>query len=165
MRLSELLPRYDRRMSNAVISPGDHENAAISALHDHADMAEAQVLAILALASAVNRLAEAQETLANAVTGLGYSHQGQEFSDHAAELRKHPQVTPGSSHLLGAGHIKRFRRSSVVHGQDRDESRLTCGSGADNEGAGVPGPLWFLPFSFRAWQPTMQPRHIGGTSS
>jgi WD40 repeat protein len=25
---------------------------------------------------------------------------------------------------LGAGHIKRFRRSSVVHGQDRDESRL-----------------------------------------
>ena len=27
---------------------------------------------------------------------LGYSHQGQEFSDHAAELRKHPQVDPGS---------------------------------------------------------------------
>ena len=25
---------------------------------------------------------------------------------------------------LGAGHIKRFRRSYVVHGQDRDESRL-----------------------------------------
>ena len=25
---------------------------------------------------------------------------------------------------MGAGHIKRFRRSSVVHGQDRDELRL-----------------------------------------
>jgi hypothetical protein len=24
---------------------------------------------------------------------------------------------------MGAGHIERFRRSSVVHGQDRDESR------------------------------------------
>jgi hypothetical protein len=31
---------------------------------------------------------------------------------------------PRSPHLLGAGHIKRFRRSSVVHSQDRDESRL-----------------------------------------
>lgn len=29
-------------------------------------------------------------------------------------------------HLLGAGHIKRFRRSSVVHGNDRDESRLAA---------------------------------------
>jgi hypothetical protein len=28
--------------------------------------------------------------------------------------------------LLGAGQIKRFRRSAVVHGQDRDESRLTA---------------------------------------
>ncbi len=35
-----------------------------------------------------------------------------------------PQVASGSPHLLGAGHIKRFRRSSVVHGQDRNESRL-----------------------------------------
>ena len=47
------------------------------------------------------------------------------ISDHAAELRKHLQVAPRNPHLLGAGHIKRFRRSSVVHGQDRDESRLT----------------------------------------
>ena len=31
--------------------------------------------------------------------------------------------TSESSHLLGAGLITRFRRSSVVHGQDRDESR------------------------------------------
>ena len=54
---------------------------------------------------------------------LGYSYQSQKFSDHAAELRKHPKVTPGSPYLLGAGHIKRFRRSSVVHGQDCDESR------------------------------------------
>ena len=46
---------------------------------------------------------------------LRYSHQGQEFSDHAAELRKHPQVAPGSPHLLGAGQIKRSRRSAVVH--------------------------------------------------
>ena len=53
-----------------MISPGDHENAAISALNNHADMTEAQVLAILALASAVNRLAEAHETLANAVTDM-----------------------------------------------------------------------------------------------
>ena len=31
---------------------------------------------------------------------------------------------PGGLHLLGADEIKRFRRSAVVHGQDRDESRL-----------------------------------------
>src|SRR5208283_938295 len=49
----------------------------------------------------------------------------QEFSDHAAELRKHPQVAPGSPHLLGAGHSKRFRRSAVVNSQGRDESRST----------------------------------------
>jgi len=58
---------------------------------------------------------------------LGYSHQDQEFSDHAAELRKQPQVVPESPHLLGAGRIKRFRRSAVVHGQDRDESRSGSG--------------------------------------
>ena len=40
------------------------------------------------------------------------------------EMRKHPQVAPRSPHLLGAGHIKRFHRSSIVHGQGRDESRL-----------------------------------------
>jgi hypothetical protein len=57
-------------MSNAMISPGDHEDAPVSALRNHADTAEAQVLAILALASAVNRLAEAHETLANAVTDM-----------------------------------------------------------------------------------------------
>jgi hypothetical protein len=27
---------------------------------------------------------------------LGYSHQVQEFSDHGAELRKHPQITSGA---------------------------------------------------------------------
>jgi hypothetical protein len=67
------------------------------------------------------------------VSDLGYSHQGQEFSDHAAELRKHPQVALGSPHLLGADHIKRFRRSAVVHSQDRDESRLKLLS-ASSEG-------------------------------
>ena len=57
-------------------------------------------------------------------TSVGYSHQGQELSNHPAELRKHPQVAQRSPHLLGAGHIKRFRRSAVVHSQARDESRL-----------------------------------------
>jgi len=28
---------------------------------------------------------------------LGYSHQGQEFSDHAGELRKHPKSSQGAS--------------------------------------------------------------------
>ena len=51
-------------------------------------------------------------TLITSSANLGYSRQGQEFSDHAAELRKHPQVTRESLHLLGAGHIKRFRRSA-----------------------------------------------------
>jgi hypothetical protein len=46
-----------------------------------------------------------------APVNLGYSRQGQEFSNHAAELRKHPQVTLGP-HLWGAGHIKRLRRSA-----------------------------------------------------
>jgi hypothetical protein len=54
-----------------------------------------------------------------------YSHEGHEFSDHVAELQGHPQVDRGSRISLGTGHIKRFRRSSVVHGQDRDESRPT----------------------------------------
>ena len=56
---------------------------------------------------------------------LSYSHEGHEFSDHPAELRRHPQVDRGSRIFLDTGHIKRFRRSSVVHGQDRDESRPT----------------------------------------
>jgi hypothetical protein len=30
----------------------------------------------------------------------------------------------GGAAPFGCGHIKRFRRSSVVHGYDRDESRL-----------------------------------------
>jgi hypothetical protein len=63
----------------------------------------------------------ADELLAK--VNLRYSHRGQEFSDHAAELRKHPQVALGSPHLLGAGHSKRFRSSAAVHRQDRDESR------------------------------------------
>jgi hypothetical protein len=40
--------------------PGAHEDAALSALADRR-VEEAQVLAILALAAAVNRLAAAQE--------------------------------------------------------------------------------------------------------
>lgn len=47
-------------MSNRMYYPGDHEDSAISALQEgrHAD---AQVWALLALASAVNRLADVQE--------------------------------------------------------------------------------------------------------
>src|SRR5712692_6520221 len=56
-------------------------------------------------------------------TGLGYPYQGRESSDHAAELRNTFRSPQGAA-PLGAGHIERFRRSSVVHGQDRDESRL-----------------------------------------
>ncbi|MET9250261.1 hypothetical protein [Nonomuraea sp. NPDC003709] len=49
---------------NDMIGPGAHEIAALNALAD--DKSEdAKVLAILALASAVNRLAEAQEAIAN----------------------------------------------------------------------------------------------------
>lgn len=44
---------------NTMIGPGAHENAASEALAD--DVGRAQVLALLALASAVNRLAEAHE--------------------------------------------------------------------------------------------------------
>ena len=49
-----------------------------------------------------HRPASANDPLASlnaailALPSLGYSHQGQEFSDHAAELRKHPQVAPGA---------------------------------------------------------------------
>jgi hypothetical protein len=42
-----------------MISPDSHEDAAASAL-SRGDTAEATVLALLALASAVNRLADAQ---------------------------------------------------------------------------------------------------------
>ena len=49
---------------NDTIGPGAHENAATQAIT--ADrLSEAQVFAILALASAVNRLAAAQEAIAN----------------------------------------------------------------------------------------------------
>jgi hypothetical protein len=34
---------------------------------------------------------------------------------------------PGELAPLGAGQIKRFRSSAAVHGQERDESRLTPG--------------------------------------
>ncbi len=47
-----------------MIGPGAHENAASGALIE-GRTEEAKVLALLALASAVNRLAAAQETLAN----------------------------------------------------------------------------------------------------
>ena len=85
-------------------------------------------------------------------TRLGYSHQGREFSDHAAELRKHPQVAQANPHLLGAGHIERFRRSSVVHSQDRDESRLvadninlpTCNDAIRESSSGI--SCWEKPY-------------------
>jgi hypothetical protein len=50
---------------NYMTGPGAHENAAMSAVVD-GRIEEAQALAILALASAVNRLAAAQEAIANA---------------------------------------------------------------------------------------------------
>jgi hypothetical protein len=50
---------------NRMIGPGAHEDAATNALTGgHTETAK--VFAILALASAVNRLAEAQEAIANA---------------------------------------------------------------------------------------------------
>lgn len=49
---------------NFMIGPGAHETAAAEALHN-GDTSDAQVLAILALASAVNRLADAQQAIAN----------------------------------------------------------------------------------------------------
>ena len=48
--------------------PGAHEDSAMAALTGER-IDEAQVLAILALASAVNRLAAAQETVANIEAG------------------------------------------------------------------------------------------------
>lgn len=49
-------------MSNDMYTAGDHENSALSVIRDNPQMAQA--FAILALASAVNRLASAQEALA-----------------------------------------------------------------------------------------------------
>jgi len=46
-----------------MISPGEHESAAHNAAMS-GDTATAQIYAILALASAVNRLAEVQEDIA-----------------------------------------------------------------------------------------------------
>ncbi|GII59443.1 hypothetical protein Pth03_78320 [Planotetraspora thailandica] len=50
-------------MTTAMHGPGTHEDRALETLHENPAMA--QVLAILALASAVNRLAAAQEQLAD----------------------------------------------------------------------------------------------------
>jgi hypothetical protein len=47
------------------IGPGVHENAAMDALAKN-QIQDAQVRALLAIASAVNRLAEAQEATASA---------------------------------------------------------------------------------------------------
>ena len=55
-----------------------------------------------------------------AVNGVGKPCAGKPH----AELRKHSQVAPGSPHLLGTGHSKRFRRSAVLHSRGRDESRF-----------------------------------------
>ncbi|MFI0446604.1 hypothetical protein [Actinomadura sp. 6N118] len=46
-----------------MVGPGSHENSALNALAD-GRAEDAQVLAILSLASAVNRLAASQEALA-----------------------------------------------------------------------------------------------------
>jgi hypothetical protein len=50
---------------NRMNGPGAHEDAASGAL-TRGDAEEAKVLALLALAAAVNRLAAAHETIANA---------------------------------------------------------------------------------------------------
>lgn len=55
------MPMGDDQM----IGPGAHENAASEALVN-GRTEDAKVLALLALASAVNRLAAAQEAIANA---------------------------------------------------------------------------------------------------
>lgn len=47
-----------------MLGPGAHESAAAVALRD-GNAEDAKVLAVLALASAVNRLARAQEVIAN----------------------------------------------------------------------------------------------------
>ncbi|MFG1827540.1 hypothetical protein ACGFIJ_34120 [Microbispora bryophytorum] len=50
-------------MSDSMYGPGAHEDNAMAVVNDNP--AVAQVFAILALASAVNRLADAQEAIAN----------------------------------------------------------------------------------------------------
>jgi hypothetical protein len=51
---------------DGMIGPGKHEASALNALYsNNTTDVQAQVLAILALASAVNRLAQAQEAIAN----------------------------------------------------------------------------------------------------
>jgi hypothetical protein len=53
-----------------VNAPEDHENTAMAALHRHAPRdapRDAVVSAVLALAAAVNRLAEARESAANSI--------------------------------------------------------------------------------------------------
>lgn len=49
---------------NTMIGPGAHEDAVTNELADN-DVEKAKVLALLVLASAVNRLAEAQEANAD----------------------------------------------------------------------------------------------------
>ncbi len=48
------------------------------------------------------------DLMITATVSLVYSHQGQEFSDHAAELRKHPQVVPGARTFFGCGSHQAF---------------------------------------------------------
>ncbi|MGW5703844.1 hypothetical protein [Amycolatopsis japonica] len=50
---------------DSMLGPGVHENNAQNAIASD-DAATAQVFALLAIAAAVNRLADAQETLAKA---------------------------------------------------------------------------------------------------
>jgi hypothetical protein len=53
---------------DSMVGPGVHEDSAVRAQADGRHE-EAHVYAILALASAVNRLAAAQEAVANQITG------------------------------------------------------------------------------------------------
>jgi hypothetical protein len=51
-----------------MMSPENHESAAVAATHDAPQ--DAMVFAVLALAAAVNRLAEAHESVANSIIDL-----------------------------------------------------------------------------------------------
>jgi hypothetical protein len=59
-----ILGRRFETVSDSMIGPGSHENAAMNAITE-GRIEEGQAIAILALASAVNRLAAAQEAIAN----------------------------------------------------------------------------------------------------
>lgn len=64
---------------HSMIGPGKHATSALNALYsNNTTDAQAQVLAILALASAVNRLAQAQEAIALSASPVQQSSHGSE---------------------------------------------------------------------------------------